>query len=327
MRITPTHALPVEIYRGVASQLIYDVVNEGTDPITISSVFPRKGEGSGRADPQTLAPGGKGRIILEYKFPEALGRDQVNFLVKAGAEKSNVGVIRIPYFVQAAYGPEFAVLDFGTMLPGQKLQTKLDFDTRLVNELKFTKVVSKPDWLDISFVSPESGSSQAVGVVATTNKLPEFGLNVGEVILESNVEEDSQLRIPVIVRAFSKYTVSPIPVSLGGVPEGQDSKVNLRVNRVGGGGVRIKKINSGSSALKIETSDCGNGCVDLDVMFDSMRARRGLRAVINVQFEDDEVDLQIPIDALVVPIGVKVTDLGDLDEVTVRSTTTILGEQ
>jgi hypothetical protein len=155
--------------------------------------------------------------------------------------------------------------------------------------------------------------------------MPGYGLTTGEVVLESNVREHGQLRLPVVIRGFGKYRISPFPVSLGGVPEGQDRKTTLRINRIGEGEVRIKRIDPGSPALKTETKPCGAGCVDLAVSFDSMRARRSLRAVLKVHFEDDEVVLQVPIDALVVPIGVDIIDLGNLDDITVRSKTTAVG--
>ena len=58
--------------------------------------------------------------------------------------------------------------------------------------------------------------------------------------------------------------------------------------------------------------------------FDSMKARGGLRTVLKISFKDDTQPLLVPIDALVVPIGVKSIELGDLDTLTVRGTTEML---
>ena len=59
----------------------------------------------------------------------------------------------------------------------------------------------------------------------------------------------------------------------------------------------------------------------------SMKARRGLRTFITIQFADDEFDLKVPIDGVVVPVGVKVSDMGNLDEVTVKSKTVEVEKQ
>ena len=174
--------------------------------------------------------------------------------------------------------------------------------TRLVPELKLEKVISKPDWLDVEIKPSASGSGQSKRVVATTTSLPPVGIVNSEVVLKSNLDRDRPLRIPVLLRAFSKYAIAPLPLSLGGVDEGMDKHSKLRITRFGKGDVLIDP----ATGLPI------------------LNQRGGLRTVLKVSFKDDTQPLLVPIDALVVPIGVKSIELGDLDTLTVRGKTEML---
>jgi hypothetical protein len=322
LSFTALQPSPVEVYRGESRQLEYEFINNSDRTLKIESVFPRKGKGRGEAKPPSLKPGEKGKIVLDYTFPEAIGRGQVNFLVKTDSPDLRTQVIAVPYFVQAGFDPELVVIDFGDLRAGQRLRSTLKVSSRLVADLKLERVISGPEWMEVNFVKVEE--PQSVEIVATTTGTPPFGLNVEELLIETNVAEVPRLRIPVVINTFSKYRITPFPVTLGAVNEGLDKKTTLRIQRWEKGDVRIRNIETGSPALKASTAPCGEGCMDLTVNFDSMRARAGLKTLMTVHFEDDEVPLRVPIDALVVPIGVKVKDLGDLDTVTVKSRTTIV---
>ncbi|MEZ5461817.1 hypothetical protein [Dokdonella sp.] len=257
LQIAPLQPMPVEVFVGDKRQLKFSVVNANDRSITISSIFPRKGSGSGVANPSTLAPGARGVITLDYVFPEGIGRSQVNFLIKYDDSSLPTQLLEVPYFVQTAYEPELIVMDFGDIYPGQSLQSTIEVTSHHVPDLKFTRVLSKPDWLDVSFSSVPNGSAQSRQVVGTISSMPPFGLNVGRILIESNVTEDSDSEIPpVVVRAFSKYGISPFPVTMGAVPEGQDRKTTLRINRRGGGEVQIQRVETGKPAPGAKIEPC-----------------------------------------------------------------------
>lgn len=324
LEFTAEQEMPAEVYQGDRERLHFTVRNVADHSITIDRIFPRKGGGSGSATPGTLAPGSVGKIELDLTFPEALGAGQVNFLVKTNNPDKPTEMLGVSYFVQSAFSPELRLFDFGNLHTGQRARSTLEVSTRLVPELKLEKVISKPDWLDVEIKPSASGSGQSKRVVATTTSLPPVGIVNSEVVLKSNLDRDRPLRIPVLLRAFSKYAIAPLPLSLGGVDEGMDKHSKLRITRFGKGDVLIDSVETGSPALRAERVSCGSGCVDLMLTFDSMKARGGLQTVLKVSFKDDTQPLLVPIDALVVPIGVKSIELGDLDTLTVRGKTEML---
>ena len=307
---TPEQAMPVEVYRGDTRTLRFEVRNTSSRTISVSKVFPRKGKGGGTVEPGSLAPGAKGLVTIEATFPEALGEGQVNYLVKTDNPDKETELLEVNYFVQSAYEPDLMLLDLGDIHPGQRVRSTLEVETRLAPELRFDKVLSKPDWLNVEVKPSAGGSDQSRMVVATTTGQPPIGLNTTEIVLESNLASDRVLHIPVVVRSFSKYGISPFPLTFGGVPEGQDKERTLRVRKFDGGKVQIKHIETGSPALRVKQVECGKACVDLKLDFDSMKARGGLRIALTISFVDDDVSLAVPIDALVVPIGVKSIELG-----------------
>lgn len=324
LEFTPGQEMPVEVYQGDRERLHFTVRNVAEHSITIDRIFPRKGGGSGSAIPSSLAPGAVGKIELDFTFPDALGAGQVNFLVKTNNPDKPTELLGVGYFVQSAFSPELRLFDFGSLHTGQRARSTLEVTSRLVPELKLEKVISKPDWLDVEIKPSASGSSQTKRVVATITSLPPVGIVNSEVVLKSNLDHERPLRIPVLLRAFDKYAVDPIPLSLGGVDEGMDKHGKLRITRHGEGDVLIDSVETGSPALRTERVSCGSGCVDLMLTFDSMKARGGLRTVLKISFKDDTQPLLVPIDALVVPIGVKSIELGDLDTLTVRGKTEML---
>lgn len=324
LEFTPRQAMPVEVYQGDSAQLRFEVRNVTNRSITIDQVFPRRGNGSGVAKPNTLAPGAKGEIELELTFPEALGAGQVNFLVKTDHPGKPTEKLGVGYFVQSAFVPELRLLDFGSLHTGQRARSTIEVSSRLVPELRLDQVVSKPDWLQVEVMPSASGSGQTRKIVATTTGLPPVGITTSEILLKSNVDDGRLLRVPVVLRSFSKYGIEPIPLSLGGVPEGMDKRSQLRIKKFDGGDVQVDNVDTGSPALWAEQVSCGSGCVDLMLTFDSMKARGGLRTLLKVGFKDETQPLVVPIDALVVPIGVKSIELGDLDTLTVRGKTELL---
>ena len=328
LEFTSLQPLPVETYRNTSKRLEFSVRNVSAETIRIHSIFPRKGKGSGEAIPPVLEAGATGRIVLDYTFPDSLGKNLVNFLVKTDARGPEKTIpMPVSYFILSAYEPEYPVIDFGEVYPGLKLQSSIQIGTHDVPTLKIQRIVSKPDWVDLVLASTDSGSQQGTKIVATMKQLPPFGVASDEIVLMTNVVDEPEIRIPVIARVFSKYRAAPIPVSLGGVHDGEDKHASVRINRIGAGEVRIAGIKAGHRSLATKTTPCGSGCVDVDITFDSIQSRRGLRSSLQIDFEDDDVPLIIQVDALVVPVGVAISELGNLEDITVKSTTRILGEQ
>lgn len=323
--IEPLQPMPFETWRGVAGRLDFQVVNTSEKKVEIRSIFPRKGKGSGVAKPAVLEPGATGRIELTYEFPEAIGLGTVNFLVKTDDAGLSTLVIRLPYFVQSAYEPDLSVLDFGDVFLDERKKTVLEISSRDVDRLVFTGVVSKPEWLDVSFEEAPSKDPQSVAVVASMNRAPALGISTGEVVLESNVGNDPRLRIPVVMRGFSKYSASPLPLTFGGVLEGESKAAVLELKRrTGAEPVKIERVAIASDALDASIAHCGPGCAQVKFTFESIKAKRGLRGHVEVFFEDDPEPLTVPVDAIVLPNGVGVSDLGDFSAITVKSKTSDL---
>lgn len=309
LEFTPDNALAAEAYQFGTVELPFKVRNTGSKPVRILEITPRRGSGQGTAEPNVLAPGETGRVLLRRQIVD-LGVRHYGFRVRTDEAIDPNYSLRAYIFGQSAYTPDVPVIVVDNARFGHVSPVRITVSSYEADVLDLKAILEKPDWVDIAAVPRVSGeSTQELVLEARIRANTPRGLNKGSVHLLTTVANQPDLVIPVVARVFDTVSATPIPATMKPAHVGDVREVEVVYRALDGKALTLEKVEESTGALKLKTSSCGSQCVKVVATY-LTTAPGEVGGKITARFEGRVDRLEIGWDVLVLPKGAVIRDLG-----------------
>lgn len=313
----PEHPPAVEGFLFSTVEIPVEVRNRGKNAVRILNIVPRNGAGGGRAEPEILEPGARGRVFLRRQVTE-LGAKPVAFRVRTDDEDEPEYVLKARIFGVSAYTPDLPGINFQVVRPGQAATQRLVVTSYETAKLDLKAVLEAPSWMQIKEVARTAAdSTQELVLEARMNANPPKGRLVGTIHLLTTALVQPDLVIPVQAKVFDSVSVSPMPATMKPAHAGETRQVMLEYRALDGKALSLTRVVDSTGSLTLEPRACGKGCVKVLAGFQSGRVGE-FGGVISATFDKRESQVDVGWNILVVPDATKLIDLGVIEKQEVK---------
>ena len=204
LRIEPKHASFDAATASSTVRQTYTVTNTGDKTVRIRDWKAIAGHGQLKL-PETLAPGEKTTFELELALPSGLGQVLHRFAVFTDEPDVERYRFTLGGFVYSLLTPAPAVADLGTLRFDSTQTHSLEFEAREEDPLVMGRIISAPDWLDVSVEGRTLRSRLRKGV--------NLGIHVGSIRIATNLP--AQPFVDVGAKAIVSGDLRPSVYGLG----------------------------------------------------------------------------------------------------------------
>lgn len=301
----------VEGFLFTTVEIPFRVRNTGEQPVRVLEVMPRRGAGRGVADPEVLAPGASGRVILRRQVTE-LGFRQYAFRVRTDDAENPDYPLSARVFGMSAYTPDLPGIAFDVARKGQVTAQRIAITSYETTTLELRSVLESPPWLEVRVVPRGEGeSAQDLVLEARLLASAPPGLLSGSVHLLTNVAAQPDLVLPVHARVFDTVSVTPMPATLKPARTGETRRIELEYRSLDGKALVLESVADSTRTLRLEPRVCGPNCVKVDAEFKATRVGE-FGGTISARFDQRDEPVDSAWDILVVSDTTVIRDLGTL---------------
>jgi len=302
----------VEVFEKQTVRQVLRMRNTGSAPIEIRRVDPAPPPGKATFEPRRLAPGQSGRLVLEKPIGETRGLQTVRFHVLSDDPVQPSLPVSFPVFVQSAYSPETAEVNFGYVGQTANATQSVIVESFETDRLSLESTLEKPDWLSLR-AEPVEGHPQQLRLVTSLTAQTPLGEVARRVVLRTNVAAQPELVLSVRAHVHGQITAKPPVLSFGAVEEGASVRRTIELRTVDASPLEVSALDFNAEAIELNSVGCGEGCVRLDAQLRTGQRRAVGKEVIAVSFKDRGERVRIPYSALIVKPGTPIRSLGTLD--------------
>jgi hypothetical protein len=249
-------------YQGSLARHTFAFRNTGKQPVRIVQGIALSGSGDVQFEPALVPPGASGVVRVSQPL-HGLGRASFRFALVT--DEPGVARYRMSLsgFIESAYEPEQARLDFGQIERGQTGQASLELFSREVDALRVLRVSGAPSYLDVQAQARAGLADEGVMLRATLRPDAPLGLTSGVLKLETNVAAQPFYELAYTLRVFGDVLPSEQPVALGLVRAGEPAAGQVLLRSRSGAPVQVLSVKDPSGVVDVEVQPCGTGCARL----------------------------------------------------------------
>lgn len=237
----------------------FPVFNQSQVPVRFLSVEPVSQVGSGRAEPQVLPPGGQGEIVVRQPLGNRLGEVTFRFKVETDHPEARERKLALRAFVQSAFDPETAWIDFGEIERGSGAMREVELASREVARFRVTGFEDAPSWL-VAEPLGEAGVAEE-GLRVRLKVLPgaTLGAQVGKIRLKTDVPQQPWFEVSYRLQIFGDIVPEEATFDLGLARIGQVSERQTALRSRSGRSFEIEKIEGAVAGLAVDDLPCTAG--------------------------------------------------------------------
>jgi hypothetical protein len=292
-------------------QAAYTLRNQGTTPARVVGIVPAQPGAQVEFEPGlALPPGGQVVVRIRQALGTRLGR--VAFRYSVSIEPGAVlRKLTLAGFVQSAYDPERAVLDFGTVdraLGGTRL---LGLATREAARLGVLAIEGAPEWLRVEAQPDASDSARAaVQLRARVGAGAPLGLQAGVLRVRTDLERQPIYEVAWRAAIFGDAVPAQPGLDLGLLRQGAPHTATLRLQSRTRSALDVRRVEVDGTDVQASARPCEHepGCVDLHVQAKPHQLGT-LAGRLLVHLAGTDEALPIPYAGLVVRTDAQVRDL------------------
>lgn len=275
------HASFPDGYQGAVVRQNFAFRNTGTKPVRIEQGLAISGSGTVQFEPALVPPGGTGVARVAQPL-QGLGRASFRFALIT--DEPGVARYRLSLsgFIESAYEPEQARLDFGQLERDQGGQATLELFSRNVEALRVLRVAGAPSYLAVQTDARTGLASEGVLVRASVRAGAPLGVTSGVLRLETNVGVQPVYELAYTLRVFGDVLPSEQPVALGLLRAGQEGAGQVVLRSRSGSAVSVLSATDPSGVVEAEIQSCGNDCARL-VLTAYTESTGSLEGTLNVR--------------------------------------------
>jgi hypothetical protein len=299
-----------ESYQHSTVQCAISLQNTGDKPIALSGMRAVRPED--RIGPASLIVPPKGTVYLDTHVAllNSIGRTRRYFQFTTdedGRPKRNAEVVG---YVSSVLDDARPVLEFGVFRTNDSSPKKyVQLASRETNDLRITRVLSKPDYVDVQI--GEDGRS----VGAAIRQDAPWGLHHGDYIkVAINAKQQAEAWISLKVDVHGEVVPDSNPLALGLMRQGSKNEFLLQLRNDDGKPFRIGDIEVEKIHAKVDPIECipaSTGCKTLRLRLDEKQATGEVGGVVTVDLPDFGKKLPIYVWGMLVGPN---TEVRDLDE-------------
>lgn len=208
LTITPKHARFEPAVVSSTVQQTYRIENTSTHAVAIKSWKAISGAGQIRNLPDSLAAGEARNIEVDVPLERGPGTQGFRFALFTDEADVERYRFTLSGFAFSLISPENPSLNFGNRAVAPGTRQDIELSARESTPLKLTRVLSKPDWIDVEI----DGTTLRARTRATTT----LGIQAGTVRVATNLKEQPWVDIPV--RAILSGALTPSVYAVGFKP-------------------------------------------------------------------------------------------------------------
>lgn len=260
--IEQPHVTFPDDYQGALLQHRFEFRNASAKPVLVQSGLAISGTGTVRFEPALVAPGARGAAYVTQPL-QGLGRASFRFALIT--DEPGVARYRMSLsgFIQSAYDPEVARLDFGQLERGQTGQATLELFSREVDALRVLRISGAPAYLDVRADARAGLADEGVRVHATLRPGAPLGVTSGTLRLETNVGAQPFYELAYTLRIFGDVQPSEQPIAFGLLRAGQEASGEVLLRSRSGVAVSVLSAQDPSGVVEAHSQPCGSGCARL----------------------------------------------------------------
>lgn len=292
--------------------------NRGAKPVVIEQALALAPGGTVEARPRVVPAGGEGEIVVRQSLADVLGL--VTFRYALVTDEAGVSRYRVLLsgFVQSAYEPERAFLDFGGLDCGTGGAGSFELFSREVERLEVVDISGVPDGVRVRITERAGDADEGVRIRVELAGGGMLGTRTGRFQLRTNVPQQPTFDVGFRASVFCDLVPSESPVVLGLANEGQEVTRAVELVSRTGRPVKIDRAEDPTEVVRATIVPCGeerDSCVGLRLQIDSAR-KGGLNGTVLV-FEAGAAE-PIPLAYTGLVVGaekvVKRVELADLSD-------------
>lgn len=209
--------------------------NRGDEPVVIEQTLALAPGGAVEAAPRVVPPGGAGEIVVRQSLAGALGL--VTFRYALVTDEPGVSRYRVLLsgFVQSAYEPEHADLDFGVVDCATGGMRALELLSREVARLEVAEISGVPDGARVRIDERAGDTGEGVRIRVELPPGGLLGARSGRFRLRTNVPHQPEFEVSFRANVFCDLVPAENPVVLGlgneGVPLSREVELVSRAGR------------------------------------------------------------------------------------------------
>ena len=232
LHIEPKHASFDAATASSTVRQTYTVTNTGAKTVRIRDWKAIAGHGHLKNLPETLAPGEKATFELELALPSGLG--QVLHRFALFTDEADVERYRFTLggFVYSLLSPAPAIADLGTQRFESTQTHSLEFEAREEQPLVLGRIISAPDWLDVSIENRTLHSRLRKGTT--------LGIHVGAIRVATNLP--GQPFVDVGAKAIVSGDLRPSVYGLGMRPVHVNERAEASIELTYSGKADVSKL-------------------------------------------------------------------------------------
>lgn len=286
-----------------------------------------------------VRPGASITIKVRQQIGARLGRAAFRYSVRTDQPSAALRKLTLAGFVQSAYDPERALLDFGTLDRTKGAERMLGLATREATRLHVVGIEGTPDWLHVEAQPDTSDPARAaLRLRAQVRAGAPLGLQAGVLRVRTDLARQPTYELAWRAAVFGDVVPAQPGVDLGLLRLGVPHEVVLALRSRTQADVRVVRVEVDGHGVHAAAAPCSAepGCVELRVRAEP-RELGTLAGRLLVHLAGEAEPVPVPYAGLVVRTDTQVRDLpvpddgepstsaGSADSLTPAATTTSAG--
>ncbi len=261
-----------ELYQFDQIEHRFTVENRGEHPYRLLTVTPILDVATAVADRQVIAPGERAEILVRQ--PVGDERGETSFRVKVTTDDPLAPLQRLLLraFVQSAYDPETATLDFGEVGRPEEASREVEITTREALSLEYRGLVDAPSWVRGEVVGT---LNQGFRLRLQLTRDAPLGQIATRFFVATDFARQNRFVVTLRAKVFGDIVARPAHLDFGFIRLGQEASQTVRFAHRLGQPIEIQNIVGDLAGVTTRTTPCDGlpeganaaACRDLHVTF------------------------------------------------------------
>jgi len=251
-----------DVYQHRVIQSEFKIFNSGDRPIEVREVVAVSSDATVGVEPPLIPAGGKAVARVRQSMAERLGRTAFRYAILTDEPCVERYRFTLSGFVQSAYDPERATLDFGVVARDVGGSTRAELYCREVESLRILAIEGAPPYLELEVSERIGVAAEGVAVRAEIAPGAPLGLRTGKLRLRTNVAHQPDYVVTFRAAVYGNLIASENPIDLGLARAHEPMAKTIRLERRDLKPLSISRIEDSGNILRWELLACSETPTD-----------------------------------------------------------------
>lgn len=301
-----------EVYAFNSAQCEITLANMGSHPIRIFDVATGTKEDSLTPAVLTLAPHSKSYMQATVKAGDEIGNFHHSFRFQTDEPGHEQRIFNVFGFGLSVLDQVRPQINFGVVTLGDKpVERRIEFSSHESANLSVTKILSKPDFVDV-YVSPDKR-----GISVRMKPDARWGLHSDLIELAIDAPRQPKVWVRVLADVHGAVVASSNPFDMGLMRFGNRNEFKIRLASLSGADFRVGDIKLENLLAKYAIGECApiqKGCKLLTLVISDQQAAGAILGHAWIDFPDYHQRMNLALWGLIVPKDMEIPKIEKMSE-------------